>query len=174
MAKPTTTPTGRERTFRDDEIIVSKTDLKGIIRYANQVFVRISGFSEEELLGAPHNIIRHPDMPGCVFKLLWDTISAGNEIFAYVINLCKNGDHYWVYAHVTPSFDAAGNIIGYHSSRRTADANAVRQVASLYAELRGIEQQHSDYRAGMKAAGEALCQRLEQAGISYPEFVCTL
>jgi len=69
MGKPTVRPTGRERTFREEEIIVSKTDLKGIITYANQVFVRVAGFSEQELLGQPHNLIRHPDMPRCVFKL---------------------------------------------------------------------------------------------------------
>ncbi len=174
MARPTVTPTGREQTFRDDEIIVSKTDLKGIIRYANQVFVRISGFTEAELLGAPHNLIRHPQMPGCVFKLLWDTIQSGSEIFAYVINLCKNGDHYWVYAHVTPSFDDAGNIIGYHSSRRTPDRDAVEKVIPLYEELCQIEKSHSNYREGMQAATDALLGRLDDAGVSYAEFVCTL
>ncbi len=81
MGRPTVRPTGRERTFHEDEIIVSKTDLKGVITYANQVFVRVAGYSEQELLGQPHNLIRHPDMPKCVFKLLWDTISQGNEIF---------------------------------------------------------------------------------------------
>jgi PAS domain S-box-containing protein len=85
------------KTFREDEIIVSKTDLKGLITYANKTFLDISGFTEEELLGQPHNIIRHPDMPQCVFKLLWKTVAKGDEIFAYVKNMCKNGDHYWVF-----------------------------------------------------------------------------
>ncbi|MEO1982112.1 MAG: PAS domain-containing protein, partial [Fuerstiella sp.] len=132
MGKPTVKPTGRERTFREDEIIVSKTDLKGIITYTNQVFARVAGYSEQELLGQPHNLIRHPDMPRCVFKLLWDTISQGNEIFAYVINLCRNGDHYWVLAHVTPSFDAAGKITGYHSSRRVPERAAVDKAIPIY------------------------------------------
>ena len=97
--------TGVERFFDKDEIIVSKTDLKGRMTYCNDVFLRIAGYTEQELLGQPHSIIRHPDMPRCVFKLLWDTIGAGKEIFAYVINRAKNGDHYWVLAHVTPSRD---------------------------------------------------------------------
>jgi PAS domain S-box-containing protein len=94
---------GIERFFEEDEIIVSKTDPKGIITYANQVFLRTAQYQEEEILGAPDNIIRHPDMPRCVFDLLWKTIASGLEIFAYVKNMAKNGDHYWVFAHVTPT-----------------------------------------------------------------------
>ena len=105
-------PTGIERTFGEDEIIVSKTDLKGRITYANQVFLRIPGYTEKEVLGQPHNIIRHPDMPRCVFKLLWDTLEARREIFAYVINMACNGDHYWVFAHVTPTFEPTGTWSG--------------------------------------------------------------
>ena len=97
-------PSNRESPFDENEIIVSKTDTRGRITYANDVFSRVSRFGVAELLGAPHSIIRHPDMPRCVFKLLWDTIQAKQEIFAYVVNMAKNGDHYWVFAHVTPSF----------------------------------------------------------------------
>ena len=118
MTKYAATPTGVARPFEEEEIIVSKTDLKGRITYANDVFVRISQYPLRELMGAPHSLIRHPNMPRCVFKLLWDTIEAKKEIFAYVLNLAKSGDHYWVFAHVTPSFDGNNNIIGYHSSRR--------------------------------------------------------
>ena len=110
--------TGVERTFGDDEIIVSKTDTKGRITYANRVFQQVAGYTEDELLGKAHSIVRHPDMPRCVFKFLWDTIGAGNEVFAYVLNKAKNGDHYWVFAHVTPTFDDHGRIISYHSNRR--------------------------------------------------------
>ncbi|MCA9211943.1 MAG: PAS domain-containing protein [Planctomycetales bacterium] len=174
MNRPTIRPTGRERTFDENEIIVSKTDTKGIITYANQVFIRVAGYSESELLGTPHNLIRHPDMPKCVFKLLWDTISAGNEIFAYVINLCKNGDHYWVLAHVTPSFNAAGEIIGYHSSRRVPDREAVATVESLYRTLKATEDAHSDWREGMQEATEQLLAQLDKAGVQYDEFVFSL
>ncbi len=167
-------PTGRERTFQEDEIIVSKTDLKGIITYANQVFVRVAGYTEQDLLGQPHNIIRHPAMPKCVFKLLWDTISQGNEIFAYVINLCKNGDHYWVFAHVTPSYDDAGNLTGYHSSRRKPERAAIEKVIPIYELLLKEEQSHNDWRVGMQSATELLLSHLDEAGVQYDEFVFSL
>ena len=131
MSTPRIQPTGIESHFGKDEIIVTKTDRKGLITYANDVFQRVSGYSEEELIGQQHNIIRHPDMPRCVFKLLWDTIEGGKEIFAYVVNLSKNGNHYWVLAHVTPTFDAGGRIIGYHSNRRKPRPEAVRDQAAL-------------------------------------------
>ncbi|MBL4885738.1 MAG: PAS domain S-box protein [Planctomycetaceae bacterium] len=81
MKEPSIVLTGIEQTFKEDEIIVSKTDLKGIITYANPVFLRVAGYSEREVLGRPHNLIRHPAMPRCVFKLLWDTLEQGEEIF---------------------------------------------------------------------------------------------
>ena len=82
MTKCRTSPTGREAGFGEEEIIVSKTDEKGRIPYANDVFLRVSAYSLNEVVGAPHSIIRHPEMPRCVFKLFWDTIAAGKEIFA--------------------------------------------------------------------------------------------
>src|ERR1017187_6768808 len=85
--------TGKERFFGEEEIFVSKTDLKGHITYANEVFLRVAGYDEEEVLGQPHSMIRHPAMPRCVFKLLWDQIQVGREIFAYVVNRAKTGDH---------------------------------------------------------------------------------
>lgn len=174
MLKPTVIPTGRERTFDETEIIVSKTDLKGIITYANHVFVRVAGYSESELLGKPHNVIRHPDMPRCVFKLLWDTIAEGNEIFAYVVNLCQNGDHYWVLAHVTPSYDLLGNLIGYHSSRRKPDPAKLAKVIPLYEALLECENSYSNPREGMAAATQMLMQQLEESGVEYDEFVLSL
>lgn len=174
MARPTVSPTGREQTFDEDEIIVSKTDLKGIITYANQVFLRVSGFTEQELLGQPHNLIRHPEMPRCVFKLLWDTLQAGDEIFAYVVNLCKNGDHYWVFAHVTPSFDELGSITGYHSSRRVPQRSAVEKLTEVYALLKRTEDAHSDWRDGMHAATDLLIEHLGGLGLQYDEFVLSV
>ena len=174
MARPTIRPTGRERTFHEDEIIVSKTDLKGIITYANDVFIRISGYTEEELLGKPHNIVRHPDMPKCVFKLLWDTIAEGNEIFAYVVNLCKNGDHYWVFAHVTPTFDVDGNIISYHSSRRKPDPKAVHEIVPIYKMLLEKEASYDNWREGMQAATDLLLEHLDKAGVQYDQFVLSI
>jgi PAS domain S-box-containing protein len=166
--------TGVERTFGANEIIVSKTDLKGRIIYANEVFLRMAGYAEAAILGQPHNIIRHPAMPRCVFKLLWDTIGAGKEIFAYVINRARNGDHYWVFAHVTPTFDDRHRIVSYHSSRRSPRREAVDKVKGLYAELLAIENRHADAKAGMAASTEALLAKLASMGVPYDEFVFSL
>jgi hypothetical protein len=113
-------------------------------------------------------------MPRCVFKLLWDTISAGNEIFAYVVNRAKNGDHYWVFAHVTPTFDEHGRIIGYHSSRRVPQRAAVEQMKKIYTELLAVERQFSNPREGCAAAFDALVQKLTSLGVTYDEFIFSL
>jgi PAS domain S-box-containing protein len=174
MAKAQIHPTGRESSFNENEIIVSKTDLKGRLTYANDVFLRVSQYTAKELLGQPHSIIRHPDMPRAVFKLLWDTIQAKSEIFAYVINLASNGDHYWVLAHVTPSFDAGGNVIGYHSNRRKPDADKIAKIAPLYRTLLDEEKRGEDRRIGMQRACERLASELKTRGIPYDEFVLSL
>ncbi|MBB2947108.1 PAS domain S-box-containing protein [Actinoplanes lutulentus] len=162
-------PTGVERSFEDHEIIVTKTDLKGIITYANDVFLRLSAFGEEEVIGKPHNIIRHPDMPRAVFKLLWDTLGQGEEIFAYVVNMAGDGAAYWVLAHVTPSRDASGRVIGYHSSRRRPDRPAVDAVKRLYARLREEER-----RNDLNASWQLLQDELAGRGQTYEEFVWDL
>ncbi len=171
MREPTVAPTGVEQFFPEDEIIVSKTDLKGHITYANQTFIQISGFTEEELLGQAHSIIRHPDMPRCVFKLLWDTLAARKEIFAYVKNMSKNGDHYWVFAHVTPTFGSSGQVIGYHSNRRVPERTQVDLFAGIYSQLLAEERRHTDWRAGMEAAGKILGDTIAAKGMEYEEFV---
>ncbi len=164
--------TGVERTFKADEIIVSKTNLKGHITYANRVFIDLSGYTEKALLGAPHSILRHPDMPRCVFKLLWDTIEAKKEIFAYVINRSANGDHYWVFAHVTPSFDANGAITGYHSNRRVPDPQIVQgTIVPLYRALLEEENKHSNRKEGMMAGFNMMLSLLSQKGMDYDEFI---
>lgn len=168
------TPSNRESPFDENEIIVSKTDTKGRITYANDVFSRVSQFTVAELLGVPHSIIRHPDMPRCVFKLLWDTIQAKQEIFAYVLNMAKSGDHYWVFAHVTPSFGADGAITGYHSNRRHPDAAQVSKVAPLYRSLLGIERGAPDEKQGMRLSHSHLVSELQRQGVSYEEFVFSL
>ena len=174
MARSGVNLTGVERTFGVDEIIVSKTDLKGRIIYANEVFLRMAGYAEGEIIGQPHSIIRHPDMPRCVFKLLWDTVQSGNEIFAYVVNRSKNGDHYWVLAHVTPTFDGQGNIVSYHSNRRSPRPESVAKAEALYAELLNIEAAHQDRKQGMEAGFKALVDKLQALGVPYDEFVFAL
>jgi len=157
--------TGVERTLERDEIIVSKTDLAGRITYANRVFQRISGYSEKELLGAPHNLVRHPDMPRGVFQLLWETIQGGNELFAYVINRAKNGDHYWVLAHVTPTFDAHGKLVGYHSNRRAPARAAIETVWPLYRELCQLEAATGERKEAMTRSRVRLGEVLAAQGL---------
>jgi len=167
--------TGVERFFDKNEVIVSKTDLKGRITYANDVFQRIAGYSEQELLGQPHSIVRHPAMPRCVFKLLWDTLASGEEIFAYVINRSRNGDHYWVFAHVTPSFDEQGNIISYHSSRRVPRRDVIDDViVPLYKQLLDVENSFPNSKEGMAASFQAVLDLLNEKGVGYDELIFSL
>lgn len=171
MSSHTITPTGREISFHEDEIIVSKTDPKGRITYANDVFLRVSGFRESEILGKPHNLIRHPAMPRCVFDLLWKTIQGGDEMFAYVLNLAKGGDAYWVFAHVTPSRDASGACVGFHSNRRVPHGDALEKIRPLYARLLEAERRAGDPRSAIESSSELLARILEAAGTDYQRFV---
>jgi PAS domain S-box-containing protein len=174
MARETSL-TGKERSIDHDEIIVTKTDTKGRLTYANDVFLRISEVTEDECLGQQHSLIRHPDMPRCVFKLLWDTLQAGEELFAYVVNRALNGDHYWVYAHVTPSIDENGRITGYHSSRRQPDMQIVREhIMPLYKSLLAEEKRHNNSKDGLAASTLSLQKLLDELGMEYDEFVLTL
>ena len=127
-----------------------------------------------ECIGKPHNIIRHPDMPRAVFKLLWDIISSGEEIFAYVKNISKTGKYYWVFAHVTPSYDPSGKIIGYHSNRRLPSKSAVDAISDIYKILLDEEQKQSNSKDGLKASYARLVNMLKDEEMSYSEFVWSL
>jgi PAS domain S-box-containing protein len=174
IARSQITPTGRECYFNEDEIIVSKTDVTGKITYANHVFKAVSGYEEPDLLGAPHSLLRHPGMPRAIFKLAWDRLLSGHEIFAYVNNLARNGDNYWVYAHMTPSFGRDGNIVGFHSMRRVPDRDKVAKAEALYTSLLGEERRYADRPQGLQASYALLTSTLESAGRSYDEWVWTL
>ena len=159
--------------MREDDFIVSKTDLKGRITYANRVFSEFAGLEEHEFLGKQHNLVRHPDMPRCVFKLLWDTIQNGKEIFAFVKNIRKDGGYYWVFANVTPSHDQNGQLVGYYSVRRKPNPKAIPHVTGLYRQLLQIEQS-AGARDGMDAALAHVGQLLKQKGMSYERFILDL
>ncbi len=152
-----------------DDFIVSKTDLKGRITYGNETFIKMSGYSEKELLNAPHNILRHEDMPAVVFQLLWDRLKEKSFINAYVKNRCKNGDYYWVFANVTTSLDANGNPIGYYSVRRKPKSSALSTIESLYTALLSAEKS-----GGITASKKLLDETLQEKGVSYDEFIITL
>lgn len=167
-------PTGVERSFGADEVIVTKTDLKGRLTYANDVFCRVSAFAEEDLLGQPHNVIRHPDMPRGIFRLLWDVLSSEQELFAYVVNLGGDGAHYWVLAHVTPSFDTAGRLVGYHSNRRLPDPAAIRQIKPVYDRMLAEERRHARAADAAQAGLDLLHALLAEQGTDYDRFVWSL
>jgi PAS domain S-box-containing protein len=174
MARSAITPTGRERVFGEDEIIVSKTDVTGKITYANHVFLRVSGYAEDDCIGAPHSMIRHPDMPRSVFKSAWDRLLAGHEVFAYVNNLACNGDNYWVLAHMTPSRGADGAIVGFHSSRRVPDRDKIAKVLPLYDVLLAEERRQLDRPAGLAASSAKLDSTLREQNKTYDEWVWSL
>mgnify|MGYP002620760611 CR=1 FL=1 len=166
-------PTERERVMRENDFIVSKTDLTGKITYGNRIFQEFAGYAEKELLGVQHNIIRHPDMPRAVFKLLWDTIKQQQEIFAFVKNLASDGSYYWVFANVTPDYDAGGNVVGYLSVRRKPRPDALPVIADVYAQMLALEQQRGA-REGMTAATQYLLDLLDEKGTTYEELVLSL
>ena len=164
-------PINEEIRFEEHEIIVSKTDLKGRIEYVNDVFCRVSEMTTSEVVGQQHSIIRHPDMPRTVFKLLWDTLQGGNEIFAYVKNMSASGRFYWVIAHVTPSRNVRGDIVGYHSTRRVPSRKGISEVEPFYRKLLQVEQSQENRKQGL-AEGEAiLAAKLASRGTSYEEFI---
>lgn len=166
---------GVERMFEPDEIIVTKTDLSGKLTYGNRTFYKLAGMDEKECLGQQHNIIRHPEMPRCVFELLWSTLKDGKEIFAYVNNRSKNGDNYWVFAHVTPSFDTSNNIVGYHSSRRVPNRDTLNNhIIPLYADLLALEKSHSSPKEGIEAAYNKILDLLKENKTSFNELMFSL
>ena len=158
-----------ELTFLDSEIIVSKTDTKGRITYGNELFLKLAGYAEKDILGQPHNIVRHSDMPRAIFKLLWEYIQAGTEINAYVVNKSNNGDYYWVFANVTASYDSNGKIIGYYSVRRKPTPQALNVIKPLYKKLLSAEKS-----GGIEASLKILNELLEKNGGRYDKFILSL
>lgn len=158
-------PNNKETNVQADDFLVSKTDTKGRITYASPSFVKITGYSEVELLGKPHNFIRHPSMPRVIFKLLWGEISNKKEIFAYVKNMSKNGGFYWVYANVTASLNEIDSIIGYYSVRRKANPKALDIIKPLYEKLLSLEKS-----GGVDTSYKYLAELLKEKGVDYDEF----
>jgi PAS domain S-box-containing protein len=171
--KNTTVPTQHERIMREDDFIISKTDLKGKSTYCNRIFIEFSGYTEQQLLGAQHNIVRHPDMPRGVFKLLWDTLGQQKECFAYVKNMSKDGGFYWVLANVTPNLDQAGQVEGYFSVRRKPGRGAVGALTDVY-RLMLDEERRAGPRDACAASLALLTQVLNEKGVSYEKFILSI
>ncbi len=158
-----------QKEMADNDFIVSKTDLKGKITYCNKIFMKMAEYKEEELLGKPHSIIRHPDMPKAVFKFLWDTIPTKQEVFAFVVNKTKNDNHYWVFTNVTASVDKDGKIIGYYSVRRKPNPEALKVIIPLYKEMIRVEKSE-----GVEASFKVLTDILQEKGVGYDELIISL
>ncbi|MEO1923385.1 MAG: PAS domain-containing protein [Nautiliaceae bacterium] len=144
-----------EKVMSDNDFIVSKTDTKGYIIYCNRIFVEMAGWSRFELMGANHNIIRHPDMPKIAFKILWDLIQNKQEFFGFVKNLRKDGGFYWVFAYITPDLDLNDNIVSYTSFRKKPSRKGVEFMSEVYKKLVEAEKQ-----GGMSASYELLKEML--------------
>ncbi|SFX43290.1 PAS domain-containing protein [Marinospirillum alkaliphilum] len=166
-------PTQVERKMRQDDFIVSKTDARGIITYCNPIFIEFAGYTEQELLGKQHNIVRHPHMPRAAFKLAWDTIKSGREFFAYVKNMSKDGSYYWVFAHITPDLDPVGQLIGYTSVRRCPDQRVLDVITPLYQKMLNAEQSVATTDA-VAAGTRVLVDYLAHKGKPYEEWVLTV
>ena len=159
----------KELFLQDDTLITSKTDLKGRITYGNSDFIEFSGYNEKELLGKPHSIVRHSEMPRIAFKLLWDTVQSGNEFFAFVCNRSKQGATYWVFVNVTPSYDTKGNIIGYYSVRRRPSKEGVETSIAVYKKCLELEAQ-----GGMEASKRFALDLLKDNNITWNNLIINL
>ena len=124
-----------QEVFFDGRSLISETDTKGIITFVNRKFVEMTGYSKEEAIGQPHNILRHPDMPKAAFEEMWSTIKSGTTWEGYVKNLRKDGKYYWVIVNIIPKLDENENIIGYIASRKVPDRNQLERVKETYKKM---------------------------------------
>ena len=161
--------TNNEKQLGENDFIVSKTDTKGRIIYCNEIFAKMAGYPPADLIGANHNIIRHPDMPRLAFKIVWDAIQNKKEFFGFVKNLCADGEYYWVLAYITADLDERGNIISYSSIRRKPPQSAIDQIIPIYQQL--LEAEKS---GGIDASSKILNSLLKQHKMEYDEFVINL
>ena len=161
--------TNNEKVLDKDNFIVSKTDTKGKIIYCNEIFADMAGYPASDLIGANHNIIRHPDMPKLAFKVLWDLIQQKDEFFGFVKNLCADGGYYWVFAYITADLDQNGNIISYTSIRRKAPQSAIDIMDPLYKQLVDAERS-----GGIEASKRLLEGVLAEHNMEYSELVINL
>lgn len=163
---PRPVPTRNEIKVDSKRYIVSKTDTTGKIVYGNDYFTEISGYKESELIGQPHNILRHPDMPKAIFHLMWKHLKNGRNIMAVVKNLAKNGDHYWVTTDFEIKRDREGNVRHYIAFRQGAPKHVVKEIEPLYKKLLEIENE-----LGMEASIEYLNGYLEERKMNYDQFI---
>jgi PAS domain S-box-containing protein len=159
-------PIDDEIKLNPKKIIVSKTDKYGKILYVNDYFCEVTGYEANEVIGVPHNIIRHPDMPKAIFYLMWRTIENGGNIKAVVKNLAKSGKYYWVTTDFEHYRNSRGEIESYIAFRRPAPRRVVDEIEELYESLLDVEKRH-----GMKASLVYLQGYLDERHTNYNEFI---
>ena len=153
------TPIDEEIQLESKKYIISSTDTKGLITDVNDYFVEISGYSRDELIGKPHSIIRHPDMPKVVFKLMWKELQAGNDILALVKNLSKDGRYYWIFTTFEPVKNANGEVTGYTAHRKSAPKHTIETISDIYSKVLEVEK-----RDGVDASEKFLNDYLKERG----------
>ena len=157
-----------EKELNENDFIFSKTDKEGKITYCNNKFEEISEHTRKILIGAPHNILRHKDMPKIAFKILWDKVKSGEDFFGFVKNKTKNNNFYWVFAYVSVDKDIKGNIVGYSSIRRKINKNVLSIIEPLYKELINLE------KISLSKSEDYLNQVLLKYGMTYNELIVNL
>lgn len=156
---------GQEIEITEKDMIVSTTDRKGIILYANDIFCKVAGYDRKDIIGQPHNMIRHPEMPKVIFKLLWDRVLKGEMLYAFVKNISRTGDYYWVKAYVKPVMQN-GAVVKITSYRKPLNEYAKNIIIELYSTLLDYEQTHS-----VEESLQFLLSYLDERDLTYDQFV---
>ncbi|MBF6654317.1 PAS domain-containing protein [Flavobacterium columnare] len=162
-------PLNEEVVWDTTKTIMSKTDIYGTIEYVNEVFAEVSGYQEYELVGQPHNIVRHPDMPQIIFKVLWDNIKKGHKFHGIIKNLSKSGRYYWVITDFDYVVDDNANITKYIARRKAVPSQVIKKVDDLYTKLLQIEQVR-----GIDGSEKFLTGYLEELGMTYVQLITKL
>ena len=161
------TPIDKEVNWNKSQVVISETDVYGRITNVNDVFCNVCGYSPEEMIGQPHSIIRHPDMPKLVFKLLWDNLKVGNNFIGVIKNLAKSGEYYWVITDFEMRRDATGNITHYIARRKSVPKAVIENyVAPLYETLLKLEKV-----GGMELSSRFFKNYLAKQGKDYIDFI---
>lgn len=155
----------------DYELVISETNKQGQITYGNDAFWRMTGFGRRNTIGAPHHLTWHPDMPRAIFRILSTRLDHDRGAFAYIKDITENGDHYWIFCHVIPSFGTGGKRAGYLMCRRPPSRAALKVVAPLYEKLRAIELAWPDRKAATGQSLTMLDAILKERGQSYEQFI---
>ncbi|TPN85413.1 PAS domain-containing protein [Aquimarina algicola] len=159
-------PINVEIALDDKKMIMSKANPKGIIEYANDYFIEICGYEEHELIGQPHNAVRHPDMPKVIFKLLWEHLNAKKNIHAIIKNLAKDGRYYWVITDFDVKTDDTGEIVSFVARRKAPPRETIEKIDHLYKKILSVEQ-----ASGIEVAEKYLFGFLEEKNMTYDQYI---